>query len=166
MDFSRRTNFLIYYINKFAISFNKVLFRVDTELIINLFIYLFICLFIYLFIYLFVITEDDPSTVSSTPTVPSTSCDIKDPSWSYTHALNGSYINTVSYTLQFGEPDNVESCTLTQGWYYYVGLQKITTEVPLPGQCGTMSPIYLQGKLIHVQSNLPMQSPLLSSHLC
>ena len=146
MDFSRRTNFLIYYINKFAISFNKVLFRVDTELIINL--------FIYLFIYLFVITE----YVSS--------CDFKDPSWGYTKPLYGSYINTVSYTLQSGEPDNVESCTLTQGWYFYISFRKMTTEVPLPGQCGTMSPIYLQGKFIHVQLNLPMQSPLLSSHLC
>ncbi|CAG2222323.1 OCTN [Mytilus edulis] len=62
------------------------------------------------------------------------------------HSLITSYSNrTINYTLQNGEHDDCESSYLTAGWYRYEMLQNIPTKAPLPGQCGSSSPIWLNG---------------------
>ncbi|XP_063404491.1 uncharacterized protein LOC134687958 [Mytilus trossulus] len=62
------------------------------------------------------------------------------------HTLIISNFNrTINYTLQNGEHDDCESSYITAGWYRYEMLQNIPTKAPLPGQCGSSSPIWLNG---------------------
>ncbi|XP_076077826.1 uncharacterized protein LOC143048184 isoform X4 [Mytilus galloprovincialis] len=64
----------------------------------------------------------------------------------FNHTLITSNFNrTINYTLQNGEHDDCESSYITAGWYRYEMLQNIPTKAPLPGQCGSSSPIWLNG---------------------
>jgi hypothetical protein len=44
--------------------------------------------------------------------------------------------------------DECDSRFIHKGWYQYPGGQNIPTHPVIPGQCGTNSPIYLQGTVV------------------
>ena len=74
------------------------------------------------------------------------------PSSSIDHCRNASILyndNTrdINHTRQPWEPDNCESQSTMPGWYRYPGYQIIPTQPVLSGQCGSSSPIYLQGNV-------------------
>ncbi|VDI67679.1 Hypothetical predicted protein [Mytilus galloprovincialis] len=61
----------------------------------------------------------------------------------YVNMIESTDDRTINSTL---EDSSMESCdNITEGWYQYVGFEKIPTQSPLPGQCSSSSPIWLQG---------------------
>jgi hypothetical protein len=55
------------------------------------------------------------------------------------------YTRDISHTRKLGESDKCESQTTMPGWYRYDDNHIIPTQPVLSGQCGSSSPIYLQG---------------------
>ena len=51
----------------------------------------------------------------------------------------------VNYTLQLGEVEQCDTTNLTEGWYRYEGYDIIPNYPPSTGQCGSSSPIWIQG---------------------
>jgi len=74
------------------------------------------------------------------------------PSSSTNQCFNASVIyndhtRDIDHTRQSWEQDNCESQSTMPGWYRYDGNQNIPTQPVLSGQCGSSSPIYLQGNV-------------------
>jgi hypothetical protein len=57
------------------------------------------------------------------------------------------YTRDISHTRKLGESDKCESQTTMPGWYHYDDNHIIPTQPVLSGQCGSSSPIYLQGNV-------------------
>lgn len=69
-----------------------------------------------------------------------------------TSVIEGTYDRTFNYILQPGE---VEDCdNITEGWYTFASGQSVPTTSPVPGQCGSRSPIWFSG------NNIFMFSPI------
>lgn len=63
----------------------------------------------------------------------------------YVNMIESTDDRTINSTL---EDSSMESCdNITEGWYQYEGFEKIPTQSPLPGQCSSSSPIWLQGEI-------------------
>jgi len=63
------------------------------------------------------------------------------------NVIYNDYTRDINHTRQLWEPDNCESQSTMPGWYRYDGNQIIPTQPVLSGQCGSSSPIYLQGNV-------------------
>ncbi|CAC5372516.1 unnamed protein product [Mytilus coruscus] len=73
-----------------------------------------------------------------------TTADYTDPCTDYV-IIESHYNRTVNYTLKSEDEDVCESSFLPAGWYAYQDFQNIPTKPPVPGQCGSSSPIWLNG---------------------
>ncbi|XP_071133683.1 uncharacterized protein [Mytilus edulis] len=73
-----------------------------------------------------------------------TTADYSDPCTDY-DIIESHYNRTVNYTLQSDDEDFCETEYILAGWYRYQDLQNIPTKPPAPGQCGSSSPIWLNG---------------------
>ena len=62
--------------------------------------------------------------------------------------IYGNNTRSVSYFMHPMGLDECDSRFIDNGWYQYPGGQNIPTHPVIPGQCGTNSPIYLQGTVV------------------
>ena len=98
-------------------------------------------------------TTIPPSSVpdmppSSVPDMPPSSVPDMSQQCSTASVIYGSNTTSVSYFMHPMGLDECDSRFIDNGWYQYPGGQNIPTHPVIPGQCGTNSPIYLQGTVV------------------
>ena len=85
--------------------------------------------------------ETLPDTQSTTPLSVSGLCN-------NASLISGRNTRSVSYFMDPMGLDECDSPFIYSGWYQFAGGQTIPTYPVIPGQCGTNSPIYLQGTVV------------------
>jgi hypothetical protein len=60
--------------------------------------------------------------------------------------IDSNYDRSINYLLQPDDATVCESSNVTAGWYRFQNYKNIPTAPPDSGQCGSVSPIWLNGK--------------------
>ena len=72
--------------------------------------------------------------------------DINHPCANHT-VIDSNYDRSINYFLQPEDATVCESSNVTAGWYRFQNYQNIPTVPPYLGQCGSLSPIWLNGNV-------------------